>query len=44
MKRRLVVVVLLLSSAAVFQLEALAPQIFGLYSGFIYFTRLLDPS
>jgi hypothetical protein len=31
-------------SAPAFQLAALASQIFGLYSGFIYFTPLLDPS
>jgi hypothetical protein len=41
---RLVLLLLLLSSATAFRPEALASQIFGLYSGFIYFTPLLDPS
>jgi hypothetical protein len=41
---RLVVLILLLSGAPAFQVEALASQSFGLSSGFVYFTPLLDPS
>ena len=41
---RLVLLLLLLSSATAFRLEAQASPIFGLSFGFIYFTPLLDPS
>jgi len=34
----------MLSSVTAFQLQAVASQIFGLSSGFVYFTPLLDPS
>jgi hypothetical protein len=33
-----------MSSAPAFPLEARASQIFGLYSGLVYFTPLLNPS